>query len=255
MSQKITFITFGGPTQNYHDAVARLCNQAKKFPMITKIIGYTEKDLHEDLDFWKNHGTFITNNPRGYGYWIWKPYLIFKTLKQIDNDDLLLYLDCGSELQHRAIDDFYKKINLVNMHNIIGTEASSDDIMFTKADLVKQFNLINSRELLSVHHMQAGAVFMKKTDQILKLYEDFYNICSTDYHNIDDTPSIIPNDSTFIDHRHDQSIFNLLVKTRGFHNYLMGPVIDDRSTMTLINDKSLMCIWLLRNISGTSLLT
>jgi hypothetical protein len=33
-----------------------------------------------------------------------------------------------------------------------------------------------------------------------------------DYHNVDDTPSIIPNCPNFHQHRHDQSLFSLLVK-------------------------------------------
>ena len=38
-----------------------------------------------------------------------------------------------------------------------------------------------------------------------------YNYACT-YHNIDDTPSIIPNYPNFKEHRHDQSIFSLLTK-------------------------------------------
>lgn len=33
-----------------------------------------------------------------------------------------------------------------------------------------------------------------------------------DYHNIDDSPSILKNIDGFIEHRHDQSIFSLLTK-------------------------------------------
>ena len=54
---KIYFLTFGGPSDDYHDAVKRLHNQAIEFNMFTKIYSYTEKDLMEDTEFFdKNSG-------------------------------------------------------------------------------------------------------------------------------------------------------------------------------------------------------
>lgn len=41
------------------------------------------------------------------------------------------------------------------------------------------------------------------------LTKKLYKYTCKDYHNIDDTPSIIQNHSTFKEHRHDQSLFNL----------------------------------------------
>ena len=40
----------------------------------------------------------ITKNPRGYGYWLWKSYIIKKTIEKMSDDDILLYLDCGYEI-------------------------------------------------------------------------------------------------------------------------------------------------------------
>jgi hypothetical protein len=80
---KIYFLTFGGPDENYHDTVNRLCNQAKKMEVFNEIIGLTEKDLHNDKEFWSKHYNFIRQNKKkGYGYWLWKPYIIKKTLKK-----------------------------------------------------------------------------------------------------------------------------------------------------------------------------
>ena len=64
----IIFLTFGGPTPNYHDAVVRLCDQAKITGIFHEIIGLTESDLIKDIDFWNKHSDFIQSNPRGYGY-------------------------------------------------------------------------------------------------------------------------------------------------------------------------------------------
>ena len=48
------FITFGGPTANYHNAVKRICNQASTLDVFDHIIGYTDKDL-KDLNWAIEH--------------------------------------------------------------------------------------------------------------------------------------------------------------------------------------------------------
>jgi hypothetical protein len=95
---KFVFITFGGPTANFHNAVNRICQEAKNFDLFDEIYGYTENDLKSDYNFWINHGDFIERNRRGYGYWIWKPYLIKKKLNELNNGDFLIYADCGCEI-------------------------------------------------------------------------------------------------------------------------------------------------------------
>ena len=70
---KIYFITFGGGDINYFEAVSRITKQAKKLGIFDKIIGYTTIYLVNDKKFWNTHSEFIKNNPRGFGYWIWKP--------------------------------------------------------------------------------------------------------------------------------------------------------------------------------------
>ena len=40
-SQRKWFITFGGPTNEYHNAVARVCREANEIGAFDHIIGYT----------------------------------------------------------------------------------------------------------------------------------------------------------------------------------------------------------------------
>ena len=93
-----SIITFGAGSQDYYDAVKRLTKQSTELELFDNIIGYTDKNLKNDNIFWEKHSNFITNNKRGYGYWIWKPYLIKKTMDNMKDGDILLYLDCGCEI-------------------------------------------------------------------------------------------------------------------------------------------------------------
>ena len=82
MNPTTTFITFGSHS-NYIDAGNRLLAQAKSLNLFTNNILYTGDTLKNDKLFWDKHSNFVNNNKRGYGYWLWKSYLIKKTMEQI----------------------------------------------------------------------------------------------------------------------------------------------------------------------------
>lgn len=92
------FITFGAGGDNYIEAGNRLIEQAKSLELFDKITLYKDADLKADTEFWEKHGDFIEKNKRGYGYWIWKPYLIKKSMDSMKDGDILLYADCGCEI-------------------------------------------------------------------------------------------------------------------------------------------------------------
>jgi hypothetical protein len=96
------------------------------------------------------------------------------------------------------------------------------DYNYTKKDLVKFFNMENDIELLK-KHMQTCCLLMLKCDIIVNLYNECYEIGSNNYHFINDDQSIEKNFHKFKAHRHDQSIFNLLVKKHNLINYDINP--------------------------------
>jgi hypothetical protein len=249
---KIYFLTFGGPSDNYRDAVKRIHNQADEFNIFSKIYSFTEKDLIEDTEFFNKHSNFILNNSRGYGYWLWKPYLIKKTLEKMEMDDILLFLDCGCELNINGKNRMQHFINLVQSKKIIGSAACSSDYTYTKMDLIKHLNMDNNIELLKKPHMQAGCVLMQKCDIIVNLYNEIYEIASNNYNLIDDSPSIETNYKEFIEHRHDQSIFNLLVKKYNLLNYDLDPT-DFGHPNQYLQSGITYPIWTCRNRTGVSL--
>jgi hypothetical protein len=58
---------------------------------------------------------------------------------------------------------------------------------------------------------QAGVVLYSINDNTRKFIDEWYDL-GCDYHNIDDSPSVKKNFRFFKEHRHDQSIFSLLLK-------------------------------------------
>lgn len=75
------FITFGAGDEKYYEAGNFLIKEVESLNIFDKSILYTDKDLKTDQEFWPKHSNFIENNKKGYGYWLWKPYLIKKQWK------------------------------------------------------------------------------------------------------------------------------------------------------------------------------
>ena len=56
-------------------------------------IFFSERDLPKD--FFKGFSPKIYR--RGYGYWIWKPYIVSKMMSRLNDGDILVYTDAGTQ--------------------------------------------------------------------------------------------------------------------------------------------------------------
>ena len=207
------FITFGGGGQNFLDAVRRLTTQATDLRVFDRVIGFTDSDLKADQEFWTKHGQFIQANKRGYGYWIWKSYLIEKTMKTLADGDILLYLDAGCEFAPECRYEMKRLIQLVKKENIVGTYTGCLEGDWTKMDLLSEMKMT---EVGTTRQRGAGAVLLCVNSKTRNLVSEWYRLANN-YHFIDDTPSNLDNLPTFKEHRHDQSIYSLLTKKHNLH--------------------------------------
>jgi glutaredoxin-related protein len=106
--------------------------------------------------------------------------------------------------------------------------------------------------------MQAGILLIYKCEKTIKLINEWNNICSNNYNFIDDSNSIHKNFKEFIEHRHDQSVFNLLIKKYNLINYDMDPTcfgieISEKTAKEYFKNAYKYPIWSCRNRSGKSL--
>jgi hypothetical protein len=201
--------------------------------IFSETIFYSTEYLQNDQEFWNKHGNFISNNRRGYGYWLWKSYIIKKTMETMADNDILLYLDCGCELGLDRKDKLLEYINIVKTDKIVGTQVDPEKI-WNKMDLIEKLGM-NKNEYLDTPQRQAGANLFLVCEETRRLVNEWYEI-SSDYHNIDDSASIITNFQCFNEHKHDQSIFSLLTKK---YNIYSNKDLSD-------------AIYYIRNITGES---
>ena len=215
-NKKYYFVSFGGPRKNYYIALNRIIKEVETLKIFNNIIQYTDIDLKKDSNFWNKNWSFIENNKRGYGYWVWKPYIILQTLNKMDNGDILLYCDAGCEINNNPLEMKYLLEKCKNEH-ILYTSTYEIERRWNKRDLLNFMNM-DSPNFIDTMQGQSGVIFINKNDKTYNLIKEWYDIASSNYHYIDDTKSLLQNYPDFREHRHDQSVFSLLTKKYNFNN-------------------------------------
>jgi hypothetical protein len=214
LNNHIYFITFG--SQLFSNSIKRIYNEANSFRFFDNMLLLNEIDLENRYPlFWNSHKEFVLNNKRLYGYAIWKSFIILKTLESIEENSILLYADSGCTLNSNGLNRMNDYLNIVrnSKNGILSFELPFLEKQYTKMDLFEYMNL-NNNEFKSSKQILGGIIFFRKCEKTIKFVKEWYEI-SCNYHLIDDSPSILPNDEIFIEHRHDQSVFSLLAKKYG----------------------------------------
>ena len=107
--QKIIAITYG--TNFFKRQLDLNKKSAIEVGKVDEHYSYGPKDI--DNDFWKKNKEILSRK-RGSGYWLWKPYLILKTLKEkLNYGDYLIYIDAAILYMNSTyqVIDFLKEQN------------------------------------------------------------------------------------------------------------------------------------------------
>ena len=216
-----TFLTFGSSA--YTNTIARIRAQANACPF-TSVICVTETDLKAMSEFWNKHGAFVETHSRGYGYWIWKSYLTWKTLREMTEGDILVYADAGCTLQPRYFTSLFE---IANKYDGIVAQVDYPEEHHCKMDLAIALQATAHLQSRGFH---ATFFALKCTPANIALAKKWYDTMC-EYHLIDDSPSIEPNAPSYLEHRHDQSVWSLLRKMYGRQAIISPstcPILDTR---------------------------
>lgn len=191
----------------FYQSQMHACQSAKTHGF-DEIIPYNKNSI--DKEFYTEYEK-ILSQPRGAGYWLWKPYFILETLNRMSDGDYLFYCDSGALL-----------INNIS-YLIDDLERSGQDIMpfdlhqmpernWTKRD-VFVFNECDTTEFTDTNICDAAFQLIKKSQFSMDFYMN-YLLQGCIENLITDSPNVygLPNYPEFIDHRHDQSIYSINIK-------------------------------------------
>ena len=154
-------------------------------------------------------------------------------MEEAQDDDIIVYCDCGNELDIRKKEQICGLFNVAQKDLLIGTFPSPertsylDEIRWNKRDLLYYFNIERNDPILSTNQRQANPLIICKNDKTMKFVNEWYQIGVDNNHFLNDFPSYTENYPEFIEHRHDQSIFSLLSKRHNlFSETLTEGIID-----------------------------
>jgi len=203
------FTSFG--CNKYEKAIDRITREAQNTNLFRKICTHKFFSLQfmiRHCMFVIKHWTFILNNPRGFGYWIWKPYIILHTLEhECNENEALLYLDAGCSFGAFASTKIPELFE--NTTNILGYQLPHMEYQYTKRDTIEE--IYPEVDIYSGQTM-GGVILLINTHETRRFVKEWYNYAIKDNYRYINDVSLLPNYEGFIDHRHDQSIFSLLVK-------------------------------------------
>ena len=150
---------------------------------------------------------------KGYGYWIWKPYLILKSLRQLPIGANLLYVDgrTGLHKKCKKIEWLDKFINS-DKYDIGLFKTVHKEYKWTSGDLFSLFNLKLSSNEANTMQYCATYLCLKNNLKTQKFIEAWLNILINKNRFCRDEISTKPNHENFIQNRHDQSVLSLLTK-------------------------------------------
>lgn len=183
---------------------------------ITNFIQYGRKDLIE-TDFYKEHKR-ILDQPRGAGYWLWKPYYILESLSKLKEDDILIYVDSGIKF-------IESPQPLADICSVLPNGILLFDIkpittgMFTKRDAFVLLDADNE-QYWNYNMTSASFMVLRKTKASLGFVKEWLDCC-TNERVLTDLPNSSGKENLpeFLDHRHDMSILSVLVAKYGMETF------------------------------------
>ena len=211
-NQKINFITYGD--NEFFIQKRHLINLAKKSELFDKCIGYSPKDI--DREF-KNKFSEILSQPRGGGFWLWKYYIIQKSLENMKQNDLLVYSDSGSSFNKMGKERFLHYIDLINNSGKGNLRFRMEFIEneWTTKEIFNYFNLQPNSSFGTSGQFHATHMIFKKNENSLEILNSFRELLNKDPFLITDKYNNNSQIDSFKDNRHDQSILSLLSKIYG----------------------------------------
>ena len=187
--RKIVLVSFAD--KRFSNSLKRLEENTRPFNFTERYF-YTEKNAL-NRDYWKHLKPWLYR--RGYGYWSWKSSIVREHLSKLEENDILFWSDAGvywNSLE-TAINRFNEYIEML--------DESGDFLTFQQPTIEQEWT-----------KLWAGCFCVKKTKESCELIDKWVELSDLKKELITDKRSRKTNKEGFYEHRHDQSIFSVLIK-------------------------------------------
>lgn len=171
---------------------------------------------HIDASF-ATRSRHILEQPRGAGYWLWKPYFIDLLLRQhLKDGDILFYSDSGAHFVHSVdplIEICRRRRDLPVL--LFTLEDDHRNGVWTKRDCF-HFMGLDRPDIVEAPQIMGSFFLCERGPESMDFVAQWLRL-ALDARLITDAPNEcgLPNYPEFRDHRHDQSILSLLGRRHG----------------------------------------
>lgn len=235
-NKNIRFISFANDIM--YGALERIGREAEMSGYFTDVMLFTDKKF--DKEYYEKYGYIYEKYKRGYGYWVWKTYILKKALEDLREGDYIVYLDSGCEIQsgnEAKFKEYLHEADTCDLGLVCFSVPFTSGRQYTKMDLIDYCNRTfgcqeNMNGFLSTEQIMAGLLVIRKNKNVIEFLDKWYDVMHHHIELFDDTPSKLPNYEGFIESRHDQSVFSLLIKIYG------GAIIHSGFEVEAIVDKN-----------------
>ena len=196
-------ITFAN--EYYQASAAQLVRSSRSFALTSNV--YTQADL--PASFYSQHQKHFQES-RGFGYWIWKPFIILKYLEESPIGEVVLYTDAGCEF----INDPHLLLPTLKYQDVVPFELFDiTEDKWTKHEVFQELRVAS--EIRNTWQRCSGYILLRNTNNSRQLIKEWYTLCS----RFDLVNDITKYRKLIYHHRHDQSLFSVLTKLEGLQAY------------------------------------
>ena len=168
-------------------------------------------------EFIEKHRNFINTHKAGYGFWIWKPKIIYDTLQKLQDNEILMYCDAGIYINKNGKKRFDFYIEKLKEYDMV-TFSTSDKYkaqQYVKNDAIMSFYPEFNNEWNTACY--AGIMILKKNDTTVNFIKDWLLLCEN-YNYLDKKPSTKYKDLPhYCGNDCDNGLFNLCLAKYKIH--------------------------------------
>ncbi|MGF0540555.1 hypothetical protein ACQQ2Q_21370 [Agrobacterium sp. ES01] len=224
--EKAVFSTFGAHRPRYRTSALRLADEAARsgwFDMVylqTDINLKTDHSIPDGVELmpteWSDEDSrFISENPRGFGYWLWKPLLIKQLLSNLDDGTLLVYADGGCELSQQGGRRMLDYFEMASTSGGLFFSLPFIEVCYSKRELLHRLQA--TAEEAATAQIQGTILVLRNGADVRGFVDRWIELCREDkYSLLTDALDPTKQSPDFRSHRHDQSILSMLVKRSDF---------------------------------------
>jgi hypothetical protein len=199
--------------KHFKKGFPRLLAQACEFNVFDEIQFYSEKDLNKS--FRKSFSKLLRPYSRGFGYWCWKPQIIYQILSKMNDGDILLYMDLGSHLNiggKKRLMDYLDCVDKSRIGILAFRSPVHLEKKLTKMDVFRHFNVEENKYYTDTTQIEATHIFIRKCKTSVDFITEWLAVLYDNSDLFTDSNSKFAEFAEFEAHRHDQSVFSILAK-------------------------------------------